>query len=79
MSDYYLMVPMTAELFHFSAWRAWDFKPSVGLIIAGGANNQFGVELSTDYGVSFQPLPLLNKAMRYGAHNHTLMGAKIVI
>ena len=57
------MVPMTAELFHFSAWRAWDFKPSVGLIIAGGANNQFGVELSADYGVSFQPLPLLNKAV----------------
>ena len=54
---------MTAELFHCSAWRAWDFKPSVGLIIAGGAVNQFGVELSTDYGVSFQPLPLLNKAV----------------
>ena len=63
MSDYYSMVPMTAESFHFSAWRAWDFKPSVGLIIAGGAANQFGAEISTDYGVSFQPLPLLNKAV----------------
>ena len=66
MSDYYLMVPMTAELFHFSSWRAWDFKPSVGLIIAGGAANQFGAEISKDYGVSFQPLPLLDKAVFAG-------------
>ena len=66
MSDYYSMVPMTAELFHFSSWRAWDFKPSVGLIIAGGAANQFGAEISKDYGVSFQPLPLLDKAVFAG-------------
>ena len=66
MSDNYFMVPMTAESFHFSSWRAWDFKPSVGLIIAGGAANQFGAEISTDYGVSFQPLPLLDKAVFAG-------------
>ena len=57
---------MTAESFHFSSWRAWDFKPSVGLIIAGGAANQFGAEISKDYGVSFQPLPLLDKAVFAG-------------
>ena len=48
------------------AWRAWDFQPSVGLVIAGGHNNKFGSEISQDYGVTFEELPLLPKAMYAG-------------
>ena len=51
---------------NFSAWRAWDFNPSVGLVIAGGHNNKFGSEISRDYGVTFQDLPLMPKAMYAG-------------
>lgn len=49
----------------FSSWRAWDFNPTVGLVIAGGSNNP-GSEISTDYGVSFQQLPQLPKRFYAG-------------
>ena len=51
---------------YFSGWRAWDFNPSVGLVIAGGTANVFGSEISRDYGVSFETLPLLPKALYAG-------------
>ena len=51
---------------YYSAWRAWDFNPAVGLVIAGGHKNQFGSEITIDYGVSFQDLPPLPKALYAG-------------
>ena len=51
---------------YYSAWRAWDFNPAVGLVIAGGHNNKFGSEISRDYGVTFEELPLLPKALYAG-------------
>ena len=50
-----------------SVYRAWAFRPDVGLVIAGGDNHTDGLldaaEMSEDFGVSFQALPSLPRAV----------------
>ena len=50
-----------------SVYRAWAFRPDVGLVIAGGYNRKDGLldaaEMSEDLGVSFKALQLLPRAV----------------
>ena len=48
----------TDVIFLHSIYRAWDYDPDVGLILAGGVRPPSkAVELSQDYGRTFTALP----------------------
>ena len=45
--------------FFFRDYRSSDYLPEVGLVIAGGGQQQKSAEISRDNGVTFEPLPNL--------------------
>ena len=52
----------------FSYWRAWDYNPQVGLVMAGSQNPRTrNVEMSQDGGKNFTDLPMLPGRNQYGA------------
>ena len=66
------MVLPTIEVIklYFSAWRAWDFDPSIGALLITGGNNGnisiLGTEISMDYGRTFLSRRALPKAIYAG-------------